>query len=295
MAEIKDALNRYAGAENAEGSVLREEEQFLRDYDPSAFEHPSVTVDILLFTVEERQLKVLLVRRATPPFKGRWAIPGGFLRMEESAEEAAARRIREEAGVEGVHLEQLYTFSAVDRDPRTRVISIAYLATVPAGQLRFGAGEETAEAALFRVGIGEDSGEGAPGEEVSGGDVSGENVSREGVSGEAGRLLLTAADGTVLPPEEIAFDHAEILLTALQRMRGKIGYTDLAFGFLEDPQSFTLAELRYVHEAILGHKLDVGNFRRTIKRDYEAAGRIGETEIGRGEVGRPAMQYRVIH
>ena len=280
MAEIKDALNRYAGAENAEGSVLREEEQFLRDYDPSAFEHPSVTVDILLFTVEERQLKVLLVRRATPPFKGRWAIPGGFLRMEESAEEAAARRIREEAGVEGVHLEQLYTFSAVDRDPRTRVISIAYLATVPAGQLRFGAGEETAEAALFRVGIGEVSGEGAPGEEVS---------------GEAGRLLLTAADGTVLPPEEIAFDHAEILLTALQRMRGKIGYTDLAFGFLEDPQSFTLAELRYVHEAILGHKLDVGNFRRTIKRDYEAAGRIGETEIGRGEVGRPAMQYRVIH
>ena len=285
MAEIKDALNRYAGAENAEGSVLREEEQFLRDYDPSAFEHPSVTVDILLFTVEERQLKVLLVRRATPPFKGRWAIPGGFLRMEESAEEAAARRIREEAGVEGVHLEQLYTFSAVDRDPRTRVISIAYLATVPAGQLRFGAGEETAEAALFRVGIGEASGEGAPEENVSG----------KGVSDGAGRLLVTAADGTVLPPEEIAFDHAEILLTALQRMRGKIGYTDLAFGFLEDPQSFTLAELRYVHEAILGHKLDVGNFRRTIKRDYEAAGRIGETEIGRGEVGRPAMQYRVIH
>ena len=285
MAEIKDAQNRYASAENAEGSVLREEEQFLRDYDPSAFEHPSVTVDILLFTVEERQLKVLLVRRATPPFKGRWAIPGGFLRMEESAEEAAARRIREEAGVEGVHLEQLYTFSAVDRDPRTRVISIAYLATVPAGQLRFGAGEETAEAALFRVGIGEDSGEDAPEENVSG----------KGVSGGDGRLLLTAADGTVLPPEEIAFDHAEILLTALQRMRGKIGYTDLAFGFLEDPQSFTLAELRYVHEAILGHKLDVGNFRRTIKRDYEAAGRIGETEIGRGEVGRPAMQYRVIH
>lgn len=285
MAEKTDALNRYAGAENAEGSVLREEEQFLRDYDPSAFEHPSVTVDILLFTVEERQLKVLLVRRATPPFKGRWAIPGGFLRMEESAEEAAARRIREEAGVEGVHLEQLYTFSAVDRDPRTRVISIAYLATVPAGQLRFGAGEETAEAALFRVGIGEDSGEDAPEENVSG----------KGVSGGDGRLLLTAADGTVLPPEEIAFDHAEILLTALQRMRGKIGYTDLAFGFLEDPQSFTLAELRYVHEAILGHKLDVGNFRRTIKRDYEAAGRIGETEIGRGEVGRPAMQYRVIH
>ena len=281
MAEKTDALNRYAGAENAEGSVLREEEQFLRDYDPSAFEHPSVTVDILLFTVEERQLKVLLVRRATPPFKGRWAIPGGFLRMEESAEEAAARRIREEAGVEGVHLEQLYTFSAVDRDPRTRVISIAYLATVPAGQLRFGAGEETAEAALFRVGIGEDAPE--------------ENVSGKGVSGGDGRLLLTAADGTVLPPEEIAFDHAEILLTALQRMRGKIGYTDLAFGFLEDPQSFTLAELRYVHEAILGHKLDVGNFRRTIKRDYEAAGRIGETEIGRGEVGRPAMQYRVIH
>ncbi len=244
--------------------AITEEQDFLRSYDPSAYERPSVTVDILIFTVQARRLRLLLVKRASLPFRDRWAVPGGFLRMDESAEEAAVRRIREEAGVEGVHLEQLYTFSAVDRDPRTRVISIAYLAAVPAGRLSFGAGEETAEAALFTV---------------------------SGETEEA--LVLTADDGTLLRPEDLAFDHGQIVRTAVQRMRGKLDYTDLAFGFLGDLQQFTLAELRYVHEAILDRKLDVGNFRRTIKRDYEAAGRIEETEIERGVVGRPAMHYRV--
>ena len=114
---------------------MQSEQQYLQNYDPSQFEHPSVTVDILIFTVSDRKLRLLLIRRNEHPYLGKWAIPGGFLRMDESADEAAARRIREEAGVENVHLEQLYTFSAVNRDPRTRVISIAYLATVPAGKL----------------------------------------------------------------------------------------------------------------------------------------------------------------
>ena len=119
---------------------MQSEQQYLQSYDPSRFEHPSVTVDILVFTVSDKKLRLLLIRRNEHPYLGKWAVPGGFLRMDESAEEAAARRIREEAGVEGAHLEQLYTFSAVDRDPRTRVISIAYLAAVPADKLRFLAG-----------------------------------------------------------------------------------------------------------------------------------------------------------
>ena len=119
---------------------MQSEQQYLQNYDPSEFEHPSVTVDILIFTVSDRKLRLLLIRRSGHPYLGKWAIPGGFLQMKESADEAAARRIREEAGVENVHLEQLYTFSAVDRDPRTRVISIAYLATVPCGRLQFSAG-----------------------------------------------------------------------------------------------------------------------------------------------------------
>ena len=91
--------------------------------------------------------------------------------------------------------------------------------------------------------------------------------------------------------DDLAFDHEKIIRTAVQRMRGKLGYTDLAFGFLEDPSAFTLTELRIVHEAILGRQLDIGNFRRTIKREYEAAGRIRERGLEKGGVGRPAMLY----
>ena len=130
---------------------MHSEQQYLNNYDPSLFEHPSVTVDILIFTVWDKKLRLLLIKRNIYPFYGKWAIPGGFLQMDESADEAAVRRIYEEAGVKNVHMEQLYTFSAVNRDPRTRVISIAYLATVPFEKLQYSAGEGADEAALFTV------------------------------------------------------------------------------------------------------------------------------------------------
>lgn len=245
------------------------EKEYLESYDPSAYERPSVTVDILLFTVDEEELKVLLIRRDTMPYYGKWAIPGGFLHMDESAEEAAVRRIREEAGVENVHLEQLYTFSEVERDPRTRVISIAYFASVPRGKLGFEAGAETSEAALFAV--------------------------HGGAYDKKTDLFLTGPDGERLNKTDLAFDHWKIIRTAVERMRGKIDYTDLAFGFLADQESFTLTELRLIFEAILDRTLDVGNFRRTIKREYEKRGRIEETELEKGSVGRPAMLYRLVN
>ena len=251
-----------------ENEYTRSEKEFLEHYDPSQFERPSVTVDILLFTVEDGELKLLLIRRDTMPSKDKWAIPGGFIRMDESADEAAIRRIREEAGVENVHLEQLYTFSDVDRDPRMRVISIAYFAAVPRGMLRFRAGEETSEAQLFAVH----------------GDAGGEAESME----------LTAPDGTTIERGDVAFDHWSIIQTAVLRMRGKIDYTDLAFGFLRSRESFTLTELRLVFEAVLDHPLDIGNFRRTIKRDYEKRGKIEELVLEKGAVGRPAMLYRCV-
>jgi 8-oxo-dGTP diphosphatase len=237
-----------------------------------------VTVDILIFTVADRKLRLLLIKRNEYPYLGKWAIPGGFLRMDESADEAAARRIREEAGVEQVHLEQLYTFSAVGRDPRTRVISIAYLATVPSGKLHYLAGVGAEDAALF---------------EICG--VAGKSVNDNPESGDSGAdedFLLRGPDGTVISSRDLAFDHDRIIRTAVLRMRGKLDYTDLAFGFVEDPSSFTLTELRLIHEAILDRPLDIGNFRRTIKREYEAAGRIEECGPEKGAVGRPAMLYR---
>lgn len=102
------------------------------NYDPDQYERPSVTVDVVIFSLIEEELQVLLVKRGNWPFEGMWAIPGGFVRMDESLEEAAARELAEETGVHDVYTEQLYTFGDPDRDPRTRVITVAYFALVPA-------------------------------------------------------------------------------------------------------------------------------------------------------------------
>src|SRR5512132_798215 len=105
----------------------------------------AVTVDIVIFTLREGDLQVLLVKRKNPPFQGRWAIPGGFVEVDESLEDAAARELREETGVEGMHIEQLYTFGDPGRDPRGRTVTVAYFALVPAA-VAVQAGDDAAEA-----------------------------------------------------------------------------------------------------------------------------------------------------
>jgi len=109
-----------------------------------------VTVDIVLFTIRERQLHVLLIRRLAKPYEGRFALPGGFVLENESLDAAAARELWEEAGVENVYLEQLYTFGAPGRDPRGRVVTVAYYALVPNTQT-LQAGTDAADAAWFPV------------------------------------------------------------------------------------------------------------------------------------------------
>lgn len=122
------------------------------DYDPSDYKRPSVTVDVVIFSLIEESLCVLLVKRRHWPFAGMWAIPGGFVRMDESLEEAAARELAEETGVRDVYVEQLYTFGDPDRDPRTRVITVAYFAIVPADAVDEPvAGSDAAETGWFPV------------------------------------------------------------------------------------------------------------------------------------------------
>jgi 8-oxo-dGTP diphosphatase len=109
---------------------------FLRSYDATRFERPSVTVDVVLLTILDGALKALVIKRANPPYKGRWALPGGFVGIDESLDDAARRKLDEEAGVRGIFLEQLYTFGEPRRDPRTRVISVAYYALASADRVR---------------------------------------------------------------------------------------------------------------------------------------------------------------
>lgn len=99
------------------------------------YPHPAVTTDIVIFTVRDKQLKLLLIMRGGEPFKGKWALPGGFVQLDEDLETGARRELAEETGVSGVYLEQLYTYGAVDRDPRERVITIAYSALIPSDKI----------------------------------------------------------------------------------------------------------------------------------------------------------------
>jgi 8-oxo-dGTP diphosphatase len=212
-------------------------------YDVTKYERPSVTVDVVVFSVVEGELKVLLIKRKNWPFEGRWAIPGGFVDMDEPLEDAAARELYEETGVEGFYLEQFYTFGQPDRDPRTRVISVAYFALVDAGQLQPEAADDAADVGWFSV-----------------------------------------HDPLPLP---LAFDHAEVLKRALQRLRHKLEST--ALGRLFMPEEFTLSELRRAYERILNEKLDGRRFRRRIL----AADILEETGKRRGGGRRAARLYRL--
>jgi 8-oxo-dGTP diphosphatase len=112
-----------------------EELEFLKNYNPDEFPHPSLSVDVVLLTARDDTLEVFLIRRDEHPFKNDWSLPGGFVRLEESLEEAAARLLEGKTGLRDVFLEQLYTFGQVNRDPRTRVITVAYYALVPLEKL----------------------------------------------------------------------------------------------------------------------------------------------------------------
>jgi 8-oxo-dGTP diphosphatase len=128
-----------------------EEQEFLASYDPRRFPPVGLTVDIVIFTIRAAELCVLLIRRGKHPARGRWALPGGFVGVAEELDAAAARELREETGVAaGVHLEQLRTYGSPDRDPRMRIVSVAYLALVadpPAPR----AGTDAAEARLWSI------------------------------------------------------------------------------------------------------------------------------------------------
>ena len=132
---------------NEQGQTL---EEFLAQYDPKQYEHPSVTVDMAVFTEQSGKLSVLLIRRKNHPFIGTRALPGGFVNMDESLEEAAARELEEETGVQAYELHQLGAYGLVDRDPRTRIITVAYLAYLPEG-MQPKAADDAADARLFAV------------------------------------------------------------------------------------------------------------------------------------------------
>ncbi len=236
------------------------ERAFLEAYDVTAFERPSVTVDVVLLSARDDELVTLVVRRDEHPFRGRWALPGGFVGMTESLPAAAERVLRTKCSLSRVYLEQLATFGEPKRDPRTRVISVAYYALVDAR--RFDASRKRAR-------------------DVT---VAAVSASWEGEAG--GAAALTDDEGRAMP---LAFDHDEILGYALQRIRGKLDYTPIGYQLL--PDRFTLLELQTVHETVLGRSLNKDSFRRRMLASGDLVA-TGETE--EGATHRPAELYRFV-
>ena len=138
------------------------EKEFLSRYDAGQYERPSVTVDMLVFTVmnemkesyrklPEKALKILMVKRGDHPYMGYWALPGGFVNIDESLDKAALRELKEETNIDNIYMEQLYTWGDVDRDPRTRVIGCSYMSLVDSSRLDIKAGDDATDASWFRV------------------------------------------------------------------------------------------------------------------------------------------------
>jgi 8-oxo-dGTP diphosphatase len=214
----------------------------------SSFERPFTTVDVVIFTVRAESLQVLLVKRSTgasEPFPGLWALPGGFVNVEQddSLEQTARRKLVEKTGVKSPYLEQLGSWGGKRRDPRGWTASHVYFALIPSENIVLTAGGNAADAMWHPV-------------------------------AEAIRKRL-------------AFDHAEILKAAVDRLLSKVEYTSLPAFLIQEP--FTIPQLQRIYEVVLGRPIDKGGFRtRALAADFLA-------EVGMADVGarRPAMTYRL--
>ncbi len=232
-----------------------EELAFLKRYQPADFPRPSVTVDIVALSVVDAELRVLLVRRGDHPFKGAWALPGGFVRVGEGRTDqgedldaAAVRELAEETSLTSadVHLAQLGAFGRAGRDPRMRVISVAYYALIRPDLVP-----------LVRAG------------------------------GDAAHVEWHAVTGLAA----LAFDHASILSAAIARVAERLEVSSIMASLV--PRTFTIPELRHVHALLTHEPQDPGNFRRRFAR-LLAEGVVEQAPGKRLTASKPALVYRFV-
>ena len=227
------------------------------------YPRPSLTADVVVVALGAKGgLRVLFIERARPPFQGAWALPGGFVEPGETVGQAAARELMEETSLDDVRIDELGCFSKPGRDPRGWVVSVAHLATVSADRLgQVKAGDDAAAAAWLDLTV-----------EAGGGfrlEREGKLVHHGGSLGDAG----AATHGT------LAFDHGDIIATAVQRLRDRVG--ELAFELL--PQPFKLSAARGAFEAILGEPVDPEVFERVLRDGMVRAVTLPARPGGLGE------------
>lgn len=247
------------------------EKEFLENYDVTKFDRLSMTSDILLVSVSnkdsinyrktsKKMISILLVKRNDFPFKGKWCLPGGFLNPKnETLNECAKRVLKNETNLSDIYLEQLCTFDDINRDPRTRVVSTAYVALVDKNKLTH---KLNKNAFWFDI---------TEFKEIDNIVNITLNNSNETISFSVQKNVIQKTTDqyslSILKNESIAFDHPKVILAGIERIRNKISYTDIVFNMM--PKYFTLGELQDVYEVILGEKLLAPAFRRVISNKVE--------------------------
>jgi 8-oxo-dGTP diphosphatase len=280
------------------------EEQCLASYDASKYDRPSVTVDMLIFTVTdeekknyrklpEKVLRLLMIKRGDHPYIAQWGLPGGFVKMHESLDEAALRELKEETNIDNIYVEQLYTWGNIARDPRTRVVSTSYMSLIDSSTLDIKASDDADDAQWFTIScklyqeqktITE---KGYIRQRLFKLTLSNEEDDLSAIVKTVkiveGKVTKTASE--VVESKGIAFDHAKIIEYGIERLRNKIEYTDIAFNLM--PDLFTLTQLQQVYEVILDTELLKANFRR------KTADMVIETNEFTKDAGhRPSKLFR---
>lgn len=261
------------------------DEEFLKEYNSDMYEKMSITTDITLFsvsdiskdnyrTINKKAFSVLLVKRTTPPFMGKWCLPGGFLSLDETLLDCAKRVLFTETNLDDIYLEQLYTFSEIDRDIRGRVLSCSYLGLVDKAKVLDRLGDN---AKFFNISILEEN------------DIINITFSSDDESFTSKVLKTKDQYGIysykAIDNNYLAFDNLCVIVRSIKRLQNKIDYTDIVFHMM--PEEFSLKELQLVYEAILDKKLLDPAFRRTIKD------KVIKTENIRVDGGhRPALLYK---
>ena len=247
-----------------DGKIYNSEEEFLKEYDSNAFEKLSLTSDILIFSVSsqkqdnyrklsKKNFSVLLVKRENYPFKDKWCLPGGFVGINESIDDAAKRILATETNLHNIYIEQLYTFGQVDRDPRMRIVSTAYMALIDKNQLTENI---TKNASWFDITFFEDN------DKIHMTLDNGTTVLPVVIKKVLRDKTTDRYDYEIEKNDGLAFDHARVIASGVSRLKNKIEYTDIVFNMM--PRCFTLGELQQVYEVILGKKLLDPAFRRII-------------------------------
>lgn len=264
---------------------------------------PSVTVDSIIFTIKnlqvenyrklpEKKFQILLVKRAQEPYKDKWSLPGTFVGENERFEQAINRCIQEKTNIKDIYLEQLYSWGEPSRDPRTRVISTSYMGLVDSNNIQIKAGKNVEDIGWFDIKLNTVN---KTSEERIDGYYKTEEIeiilnNKSLALKNRVKVVKELINGNVIIytqilESDLAFDHAKILIYAIERLKNKVEYTTIAFNLM--PEKFTLTQLQQVYEILLDKPLLKANFRRKI------SDMVIETEELEESAGhRPSKLYK---